>query len=930
MPPDRGRRPTTRPPPPANPAQDRQNYRATSYSTEGTESETSAEEPPDQEAPPAEEPVPAEEPSPVLVADDFAPYAVDPDKYLTEEMYFTSAAFAGTGDSSSIQDKVPEWIQERTDMSVFCTGVVDGLIANKSFRNGKVFPCLINGKRAFAAWDTLSDICCADLSVFEALGISATKGNVLLSGIVEGAKATGLKYVEDVRFVSTQGKVSANLLCHLIGRGRIILSDKAANDLGVTFSLPIGFPTLDPQSDKEWAKTQPGVRKEKRAPPEVIKIVEDMIAPELEAHKNLPDNITVSDSEAVFRLALKQGANHWWVKQYLILMKWFKLVDKMIDLWAKKGWIIPAPPDCKINNPILPRLKISGGKVILGIIRLCLDARWLNKFTVGGFHIIPDGHTIFISVGDFDFLLEADIDNGYNRIRLHPSCRIFTSFTQPSNGMCWMFTVLIYGIEGASRFFQRRILYSIQGLHESNKVYLDNIYTHTKHPNPKATLKEKATLHGTAVKATLKALLEANWKVKLAKCNFAFVALQVLGSLFQQATRSVDPKKLVDLSKKGVPRTQKQLVSLLTFINYLRDFIPSYNRILGPLESLRPKKKISQEDWVTVKADKSLEDVLEVLNSGVVLHLPSAEAGPFFIDVDASQFGVGAVLYQRPKEKVVHYIAFTSKKFNTAQRNYPAGKRELLALVNALQRWRHIIFGFKIFALVDHKALTYMSTSTNYMILDWLNFLQQFELVIIHCPGIKHIVPDALSHLYELAPKPPSRALTPTSSMALPKPKTLHQESTFTSPLSVAALYLKRSRGPKMHREEGRTIHCPSVLRAGLRLQVPGGDPKRQGPLILQPDFGQPQENHPDLFEVVGAVLPLDQFDCGTPREDLQDPPLEAFERELPGLGPSSTNRCSLFEQQNRFPHKFSTRHILLPLEGPLRMLKLALRPGVF
>ena len=142
-------------------------------------------------------------------------------------------------------------------MSVFCTGVVDGPIANKSFRNGKVFPCLINGKRAFAAWDMLSDICCADPSMFKALGISATKGNVLLLGIVKGAKATGLKYAEDVCFVSTQGKVSANLLCHPIGRGRIILSDKVANDLGVTFSLPIGFPTLDPQSDKEWAKTQP-------------------------------------------------------------------------------------------------------------------------------------------------------------------------------------------------------------------------------------------------------------------------------------------------------------------------------------------------------------------------------------------------------------------------------------------------------------------------------------------------------------------------------------------------------------------------------------------------------------------------------------------------------------------------------------------------
>ena len=122
------------------------------------------------------------------------------------------------------------------------------------------------------------------------------------------------------------------------------------------------------------------------------------------------------------------------------------------------------------------------------------------------------------------------------------------------------------------------------------------------------------------------------------------------------------------------------------------------------------------------------------------------------MDTDASQFGVGAALYQQPEKGQIQFIGFTSKKFNAAQRNYPTTKRELFALIHALYHWWHIVFSFKIIALVDHSSLTYIGTSTNYMVLDWLNFLQQFDLTVVHRPGFKHIVPDTLSHLYKLAP----------------------------------------------------------------------------------------------------------------------------------------------------------------------------------
>ena len=36
---------------------------------------------------------------------------------------------------------------------------------------------------------------------------------------------------------------------------------------------------------------------------------------------------------------------------------------------------------------------------------------------------------------------------------------------------------------------------------------------------------------------------------------------------------------------------------MLGFANFLRDFIPLYANIVGPLKKLRSVKKISEEDW---------------------------------------------------------------------------------------------------------------------------------------------------------------------------------------------------------------------------------------------------------------------------------------------------------------------------------------------
>ena len=180
------------------------------------------------------------------------PSAADPDNFPKEErIYFMAALSQLLLEPDAHKDPDKRTLQPVEESQAFYTGVVNGPTSSEGFGNGKVFPCLINGHQTLAAWDTLSDICCADLSVFDALGLQVSDGNVLLSGIVTGSQAEGLKYASGVRFMSTARHMTANLLCHLIGLSRIILSDKTAIKLGATFTLLIGYPTPGVQSDKE-------------------------------------------------------------------------------------------------------------------------------------------------------------------------------------------------------------------------------------------------------------------------------------------------------------------------------------------------------------------------------------------------------------------------------------------------------------------------------------------------------------------------------------------------------------------------------------------------------------------------------------------------------------------------------------------------------
>ena len=90
-----------------------------------------------------------------------------------------------------------------------------------------------------------------------------------------------------------------------------------------------------------------------------------------------------------------------------------------------------------------------------------------------------------------------------------------------------------------------------------------------------------------------------------------------------------------------------------------------------------------------------------------VLHFPT-DTGEWRVEADYSDYVMGACLMQCQNGVWVP-IVFMSKGLNDTERNYDIHDKEMLAIIRALQEWRHFVEGaeHKCEIWTDHKNLEY-------------------------------------------------------------------------------------------------------------------------------------------------------------------------------------------------------------------------------
>ena len=132
---------------------------------------------------------------------------------------------------------------------------------------------------------------------------------------------------------------------------------------------------------------------------------------------------------------------------------------------------------------------------------------------------------------------------------------------------------------------------------------------------------------------------------------------------------------------------------------YYRRFIKNFSRIAGPLTILT--KRQGKYIWDT-KSETSFQELKKQLTIAPVLTLPN-EKDSYTVYTDASREGLGCVLMKNN-----NVIAYASRKLKSHKQNYPTHDLELAAVVFALKKWRHYLYGVMFEVNTNHKSLKYL------------------------------------------------------------------------------------------------------------------------------------------------------------------------------------------------------------------------------
>ena len=195
--------------------------------------------------------------------------------------------------------------------------------------------------------------------------------------------------------------------------------------------------------------------------------------------------------------------------------------------------------------------------------------------------------------------------------------------------------------------------------------------------------------------------------------------------------------KITAIHKIPSPTGKVALMSFIGALNFYTKFIEKLHINLKPFYDLLHENT----PWKWTEDHECLFQTLKTsLTSNTELTIPNTKH-PFFITVDASLIGLGAVLFQLNEQNQMKVISYNSRILNPQEQKLSTLERELLGIVHALQIYEFIIIGspHPIHAFTDHKPLLHCFTKKRNLSPRFYRAQMQLtkvsKLKIIHTPG---------------------------------------------------------------------------------------------------------------------------------------------------------------------------------------------------
>jgi hypothetical protein len=389
-------------------------------------------------------------------------------------------------------------------------------------------------------------------------------------------------------------------------------------------------------------------------------------------------------------------------------------------------------------------------------LRFIQDVQPLNKVSIRNAHAPPIADEIIEQNSGARILSAIDLYSGYDQIQLHPMSRPYTAMKTPL-GLVQM-KVLPMGYTNSVAEFQRAVEAVLaEFIPRVATNYLEDIIINTEaFFDKKDDLIDKegirpfVRIHIDTTVKILKTLREAGLAISGEKSVFASNKVSVLGFELSREGRNPTEDKLAKLSDWPVPKSVKEIRSFLGFTGYNRIFIKDYAMISKPLVELTKKGSFFIWGDKEMAAFKEIKDRLTSAPCLGKIDYTDIIARPPIITTDASLEGVGAVLSQIKEDGLRHPIRYMSKKFTEVEQNYPAVKREALAILFAIKSFKYWIFGVKFVLESDAKALIYIRSNGAVQECDailhrWLARISAYDFDFRYVKGSENGEADALS-----------------------------------------------------------------------------------------------------------------------------------------------------------------------------------------
>ncbi|GFX35474.1 retrovirus-related Pol polyprotein from transposon 17.6 [Trichonephila clavipes] len=243
-----------------------------------------------------------------------------------------------------------------------------------------------------------------------------------------------------------------------------------------------------------------------------------------------------------------------------------------------------------------------------GTLRLCVDFRALNSESVSDDFPMEDAVELIHSIGRANIITTLDLLKGYWAIPMAEDSKNLTSFKTHRQQ---------YRFKRIFTCLHRRHCNLLQKLGRTS-FHLDTILTK---------------------------LSELNFTVNLKKCAFGKAQIKYLGHIIGSGKHEPDPEKTAVINNLPVPKTKKELRSVLGLCNYYLEAPSLYSPV--------PDK-------------------------------------PYTIHSDASQIGIAACLSQKCGDKC-YPIAYASQKLSKTQQSWSTIEREAFAIVWSLKSLKHVM-----------------------------------------------------------------------------------------------------------------------------------------------------------------------------------------------------------------------------------------------